>query len=74
MKLLLYLKMSFKTKNKIKKKEDFDTRVTLEAKHVEKLEIFENNRILLIQKKNEARPGKMTTYDKVKINGFPKTT
>ena len=47
--------MSFKTKNKIKKKDDFDTRVTLEAKHVEKIEMFENNKKLLIKKKNELK-------------------
>ena len=29
--------------------------------------------IPLIQKKKEARPGNITTYDKVKINGFPST-
>ena len=55
MKLLLYLRMSFKTKNKIKKKDDFDTRVTLEAKHFEKIEMFQNNKKLLIQKKNELK-------------------
>ena len=36
--------MSFKTKNKIKKKEDFDTRVTLEVKHNEKINNFDNER------------------------------
>ena len=36
--------MSFKTKNKIIKKEDNDIRVTLEAKHQEKIIFFDNKR------------------------------
>jgi hypothetical protein len=44
--------MSFKTKNKVKKKEDFDTRVTLDAKHNEKLNEFQSN-LLLNQKKKK---------------------
>ena len=55
MKLLLYLKMSFKTKNKIKKKEDFDTRVTLEAKHNQKLDMFDFQKKKIIQKKKELK-------------------
>ena len=53
--LLLYLKMSFKTKNKIKKKEDFDTRVTLEAKHDEKLKLFEFEKMSINKKKKELK-------------------
>ena len=45
--------MSFKTKNKVKKKEDFDTRVTLEAKHNEKISTFENNKKNISIKKKE---------------------
>jgi hypothetical protein len=52
---MLYLKMSFKTKNKIKKKDDFDSRVTLEAKHNEKLDTFDNNRNILIKKRKELK-------------------
>ena len=47
--------MSFKTKNKIKKKDDFDTRVTLEAKHNEKINIFDLERRNMIQKKKELK-------------------
>ena len=47
--------MSFKTKNKIKKKEDFDTRVTLEAKHNEKLDLFDSQKKDIIKKKKELK-------------------
>ena len=47
--------MSFKTKNKIKKKDDFDTRVTLEAKHNEKINNFDTNRKILQKKKKELK-------------------
>jgi len=47
--------MSFKTKNKIKKKEDFDTRVTLEAKHNEKLDLFDFEKKSINQKKKELK-------------------
>ena len=53
--ILLYLKMSFKTKNKIKKKEDFDTRVTLEDKYNEKLNKFDFERKNIIKKKKELK-------------------
>ena len=45
--------MSFKTKNKVKRKDDFDTRVTLEAKHNEKICLFENNKKIVNSKKKE---------------------
>jgi hypothetical protein len=47
--------MSFKTKNKIKKKDDFDSRVTLEEKHNEILYNFDNNRTILIKKRKELK-------------------
>ena len=42
--------MSFKTKNKIKKKEDFDNRITLDAKHTLKINHFKKTQMLLKQK------------------------
>ena len=47
--------MSFKTKNKVKKKEDFDNRVTLDAKHNEKICEFKSNLILNQSKKKELK-------------------
>ena len=47
--------MSFKTKNKVKKKEDFDTRVTLDAKHNEKLNEFQSDLLLNQKKKKELK-------------------
>jgi len=45
--------MSFKTKNKVKKKDDYDARVTLEAKHNEKIFGFENIKKNIMLKKKE---------------------
>ena len=47
--------MSFKTKNRIKKKDEFDNRVTLEAKHNEKISEFQNKVLYLKKKKNKLK-------------------
>jgi hypothetical protein len=45
--------MSFKTKNKVKRRDDNDTRVTLEAKHNEKLTEFKYKDMFIKKKRNE---------------------
>ena len=47
--------MSFKTKNKVKKKEDFDNRVTLDAKHTEKINEFQLNMSMNQKKKKQLK-------------------
>ena len=55
--------MSFKTKNKVKKKDDLDTRVTLEAKHNEKINEFKTNFLFVQKQKNKLKK----LQDKLKI-------
>ena len=54
---------SFKTKNKVKKKEDLNTRVTLDALHNDKIKEFNQNtaglkklemELILLRKRNHA--------------------
>ena len=62
--------MSFNTKNKVKKKEDFDNRVTLDAKHNEKLNEFQSNILLNQRKKKELKKieKKLTIFKERKLN------
>ncbi len=62
--------MSFKTKNKVKKKEDFDNRVTLDAKHNEKINEFQCNLIESQNKKKELKrlQKKMEIFNNRKLN------
>ena len=46
---------AFKVKNKIKKKEDFDNRITLDAKHKIKLDTFNNQHMKINKLKNELK-------------------
>ena len=64
--------MSFKTKNKVKKKEDFDTRVTLDAKHNEKLNEFQSNLLLNQKKKRELKrtEKKLEIFKERKLNSL----
>ena len=47
--------MSFKTKNKVKKKDEFDSRITLEAKHHEKINEFQSNIVYIQKQKNKLK-------------------
>ena len=46
---------AFKVKNKIKKKEDFDNRITLDAKHKLKIDSFNNENIKINKLRNEVK-------------------
>jgi hypothetical protein len=62
--------MSFKTKNKVKKKDDFDTRVTLDAKHNEKINEFQNNLLSTQKNKKELKrlEKKLFIFNERKLN------